>query len=153
MILDRLAKPTEVIRPGMQVSSFFERCIRYNVSGLPYVNEQGILCGRLSMRHLFRETCIPPYLLRTAHFLGDDIDAVNIPHQQAFDLLARSVDSFVLKQYAFASPNSPIIKGLAMMEQFGTNYIFIVDGSDYHGIVTRQDIARRMIEATKDFIL
>ena len=153
MILDKLAHPTDVMRSGDKVRDFFEKCTESSVPGLPYVDASGRVIGRISMRHIFRERCIPRYILNSAHLLGDDIHEVNIPSQSAFELLQQPIDDFVLKQFASASPNSPIIKGLAIMEKYTTTYIFIMDGEEYQGIVTRRDIARRMVEATGDFTL
>ncbi len=153
MILDKLAHPTQVMRFGDKVRDFFERCTECGVPGLPFVDGSGRVVGRVSMRHIFRERCIPRYILDSAHLLGDDIHEVNIPSQSAFELLEQPVEGFVLKQYAHATPNSPIIKGLAIMEKLSTNYIFIMEGEEYQGIVTRRDIARRMVEATRDFSL
>jgi CBS domain-containing protein len=153
MILDKLARPTPSLGFGDKVRDCFEMCAEYGVPGLPFVDDSGLVVGRLSMRHIFRERCIPRYILDSAHLLGDDIHEVNIPSQSAFELLELPVDAFVLKQYAYATPQSPIIKGLAIMEKLSTNYIFIMEGEQYHGIVTRRDIARRMVEASRDFSL
>ena len=151
MILDKLAKPTQVIRSGMKVGAFFQQCVEHDVAGLPFVNHAGEVVGRISMRHIFKQTCIPKYVLDAAHLLGDDIEEVNIPRQRAFDLLEQPVDGFLLNRFPSARPSSPVIKGLAIMEQQGSSYIFIIDDDGYQGIVTHQDIARRMIEHTKNF--
>lgn len=147
MKLENLAIPTDVMRQGMHVSDFLRECVKRDVPGIPYVDEQGVIAGRISIRHCFKESCVPHYIINAAHLLGDNIDSVNIPDVAASELLQSPVERFLLAQYPAASSSSPVIKGLAIMEQLNTSYIFLIDGGNYRGVVTRMGIARRIIEA------
>lgn len=153
MKLENLAIPTDVIRPGMTVGDFLEECVKQDVPGIPYVNEQGVIVGRISIRHCFKESCVPHYVINAAHLLGDDIDSVDIPNVAASKLLQSPVEPYVLKKYPVASSSSPVIKGLAIMEQMNTSYIFLIDKGEYRGVVTRMGIARRIIEASGRVLL
>ena len=145
MHLSKLAKPTPVIKAGMLLMDFFRFTVEHNVKGLPYVDESGKIIGRLSLRHCFRETCLPHYVIHAAHMLGDSIDAVDLPRIKASEILSQPVESFVKSDYAVASSKSPIVKGLAIMEQLDTSYIFLVDDGKYEGIVTHMAIAKRVL--------
>jgi hypothetical protein len=148
MDLRNLAIPTAVIHPGARVREFFAECVRRDVPGVPYVDEQGVIVGRLSIRHSFKQSCIPRWVINAAHVLGDGIHAVNIPHVQAKALLDEPVERHLLRGFASSSSHSPIVKGLAIMEQENTSYIFLIDEGVYKGVVTHMAIARRMMEST-----
>lgn len=149
MVLENLAIPTDVIRPGARVRDFLAECIRCNVPGLPYVNDAGQIVGRLSLRHCFKTSCIPLYLIEAAQVLGDDIQEVNIPEGRAEEFLNEPVERHLLKPMARTSSRSPLIKGLAIMEKFNTGYIFLIDDGVYKGIVTHLEIAQRVIEHSR----
>lgn len=153
MNLHNLAIPTAVIHPGSRIQDFFETCLIYGAPGLPYVDATGTIVGRLSIRHVFKCTCIPDYVLRAAHLLGDNIESVNVPRVQVSHLLQEPVEKYVLKEYAVASSHTPVVKGLAIMEQLNTNYLFVIDENDYKGIVTHMAIAHRVIEQTDNLEL
>ncbi len=153
MILDHIAIPTAVMRREHRVEDFFAECVRRDVPGLPFVNDQGEITGRISIRHVFKETCIPHWAIRAAHVLGDRIDAVNIPHVRAREILAEPVEKYRLPAFASSTPRSPIVKGLAIMEQVNTSYIFLIDDGQYTGIVTHMKIARQLMEKAGNVIL
>lgn len=153
MILDNLAIPTAVMHSGDRVSDFFAECVRRDVPGLPFVSGQGEITGRISIRHIFKETCVPHWAIRAAHVLGDRIDAVNIPHVRARQILDEPVDHYVLPEFASSTSQSPIVKGLAIMEQVNSSYIFLIDDGRYAGIVTHMKIASRLMDRAGDVVL
>jgi hypothetical protein len=146
IILENLAIPTGVMRSGSTVRDFFTEALRCRVPGLPYVDAKGRITGRLSIRHCFKQSAIPHYLIDSAHLLGDDIHEVNITHSDLPKFLATPVEQFLLKPMALTSSRSPLIKALAIMEHFNTSYIFLIDGIEYRGIVTHMEIAHRLLE-------
>ena len=150
MRLENLAQPTATIRAGMSVGDFMAECVRSNVRGLPYVDGAGRVVGRLSIRHCFRETCIPDFVVKAAHVLGDAIQAVNIPPVAARDILDRPVEPLVLDSFAHAGSNAPVMKALAIMEQLNTSYLFVIDEGKYRGIVTHMAIAGRMLAVARE---
>ncbi len=147
MDLLNLAVDTRVIRPGAQVRTVFEACVHNNVSALPYMDAQGVITGKLSIRHIMKHA-IPDHVVRMAHVLGDNIDAVNIPPVAVEGLLARPVEEFLLEP-VIVSRHTRVIKALAMMEYHNTSYLFVVDEGKYEGIVTRMSIAWRMLETSE----
>jgi CBS domain-containing protein len=48
------------------------------------------------------------------------------------------------------SPNSSLVKALALMELHNTSYIFLMDNNDYRGIVTRMVVAKRMLQCVRE---
>jgi len=115
---------TRVAHARATVGDVFEECVACNVSGLPYCDAEGRITGRVSLRHTLKKTCVPDYVVSGAHMLGDAIKAVRIPNEFVRELLDRP---------------------LAIMEQLNTDYVFVVDGGKYLGIVTRRGIASLML--------
>jgi len=136
---------TRVAHARATVGDVFEECVACNVSGLPYCDAEGRITGRVSLRHTLKKTCVPDYVVRGAHMLGDAIKAVRIPNEFVRELLDRPVEPFILREYASMPPGAPTIKALAIMEQLNTDYVFVVDGGKYLGIVTRRGIASLML--------
>ena len=144
MHLSKLAVPTPVIKAGMKLADFYRIAVEFNVKGLPYVDSKGTIIGRLSLR--YKKTCLPSYMIDAAHMLGDSIEAVNLPRVQASKILEQPVEDFVLSEYAVVTSKSPIVKGLAIMEQMGSSYVFLVDDGHYKGIVSHMAIAKKVLK-------
>ncbi|MEW8498715.1 MAG: CBS domain-containing protein, partial [Candidatus Thiodiazotropha taylori] len=89
--------------------------------------------------------CIPDDIIQGAHLLGDDIDHLDFPHIKAEDLMARSVDDFIYPDTVRLSANFQAIKALAIMEQYNTEYLFVTEGEDYQGVVTRMSVAGAIV--------
>jgi predicted transcriptional regulator len=60
--------------------------------------------------------------------------------------MASPVETFLLENIPSVSPRSTIVKALALMEVHNSSYIFLIENGVYEGVVTRQVIARRMLE-------
>jgi len=146
MVLENLAVPTGVIRPGAMMRDFLAECVRCKVPGLPYLNDQGEIVGRLSLRHSFKSRCIPHFLIDAAQVLGDDIHEVDMSRERVQAFLNEPVERHLLKPMARTSSRSSLTKGLAIMEKFNTSYIFLIDDDLYKGIVTHLEIAQRLLE-------
>lgn len=149
MKLEHLAIATGVMRKGMTVRDFFEECARCNVAGLPYVNDQDKVVGRISIRDVYKHMAIPDHLIRVAHMLGDHTDRLDLPEMKVMENLALPVESYLLENIPSVSPESSIVKALAIMEMFNTSYIFLIEDGDYKGVVTRMVIAHRMLLCVK----
>ena len=150
MKLSNIAIPTQVVRAGMTLRQAFDICVLCNVPGVPFVDDRGHIIGRVSIRDSLKKTCIPEYLIKAAHMLGDDLGDVTIPEVHAREVLSHHVEHYMLESTNTVSSESPIIKGLAIMEQNGTDYLFLVDDGQYKGVVTRMGIAQRIVEAVPD---
>jgi predicted transcriptional regulator len=145
MKIKHISIPTRVARPGMTVGEVMRECVEKDVPGIPYVDAQGELAGRFSVRHLFLLCCIPSDILHGAHLLGDDIEHLDFPHIKSEELMAKMVDQFIFPDAIRLSPNFHTIKALAIMEQFNTEYLFVSEGDDYQGVVTRMSIAKAIL--------
>lgn len=140
---------TGVARAGMTIAEVFDECVASNVPGIPFCNESDRVVGRVSIRHTLKHTCIPEYMVKAAHLLGDDIEHLSTFHIQPQEILKMPIDPLVLKEIASVTPRSPIIKALAIMESFNSGYIFLIDSDKYQGIVTRMGIAKLLLETVR----
>ena len=145
MKLEHLSIATGVMRKGMTLRDFFEECVRCNVPGLPYVDDQERIVGRISIRDVYKHMAIPDHLIRVAHLLGDKTNQLDLPEMKVSETLKLPVETFLLENIPSVSPRSSIVKALAIMEMFNTSYIFLIEDGRYCGLVTRMVIAHRML--------
>jgi CBS domain-containing protein len=148
MKLQNIAIPSGVAQSGMTVRDVFRECVRCQVPGIPFRDAEGRIVGRVSIRHTLRQSCIPDFMAQHAHLLGDeyDVECLNMPERRSRAVLRMPVDPFVLDQLPSITSHSPVLKALALMEEFDTGYIFVIDDDEYKGVVTLLGIARRMLE-------
>jgi predicted transcriptional regulator len=147
MELNSLIIPTGMARPGMTVSEVFSECVRADVPGIPFQAADGSIAGKVSIRHILKETCIPHFMVRHAHLLGDEMRHLGISKEYVSEVLALEVDEYVLSKMAVVSSNTAISKALAVMEGANTGYLFVVDDGEYKGVVSIMGIARTMLES------
>lgn len=137
---------TRVARAGMSVREVFEECVAKNVPGIPFVNDDGDVVGRISVRHTLKNSCIPDFMVTGAHLLGDTLKNVQFPEGLAHQLLRLPCEQFLLEPIGEVNSRSPVVKALSVMEQKNSGYIFIIDEGRYIGIVKRMGIAALMLE-------
>lgn len=65
--------PTGIALPGMTVGEVFSECVRSDVPGIPFQTADGSITGKVSIRHILKETCIPHFMVKHAHLPGDDM--------------------------------------------------------------------------------
>ncbi len=130
----------------MTIKDVFEECVRRQVPCLPFVDEQGRVTGRVAIRHVLKYACIPDFMVAHADLLGDKLDCLTVPEEHARAVLRMPADRFVSGDNATITPSSPVVKALALMERHKTNYLFVIEGGTYKGIVTIDGIAKRMLE-------
>ena len=146
MELENLIIPTATSHSGMTVADVFRECVRSNVPGIPFQDETGHIIGKVSIRHVLKETCIPDYLIKHSHLLGDSFTQLNIPDDHVQYVLSLEIDPFVLTKMAVASSSTPIAKALAIMEGNDATYMFIIDDGVYKGMVSIMGISKAMLE-------
>jgi len=145
MKLEHLSIATGVMRKGMTLRDFFEECVRCNVPGLPYVDDQDRIVGRISIRDVYKHMAIPDSVIKVAHLLGDRTDQLDLPEMKVSETLRMPADTYLLDNIPGVSPRSSIVKALAIMEMYNTSYIFLIENGKYNGLVTRMVIAHRML--------
>lgn len=145
MKIKLISIPTKVARPGMTVGEVMRECVDKDVPGIPFMDAEGTLSGRFSVRHMFLLCCIPSDIIQGAHLLGDDIGDIDFPHIKADELMAKKVDEYIFPDAIRLSPNFQAIKALAIMEQYNTEYLFVTEGEEYQGVVTRRSIAKAIV--------
>ena len=150
MRLERLATMTGFMRHGMTVRDFFQESVRCNVPGLPYVDDQDRIVGRISIRDVYKRIAVPDNLLSLADAMGDQTDKLELPEIRVMEIMASPVEMFLLENIPSVSPRSTIVKALALMEVHNSSYIFLIDNGVYQGVVTREVIARRMLKCVQE---
>jgi CBS domain-containing protein len=144
--LERLAITTETMCAGMTLRHFFEEAVRSNVPGLPFVDDNNRITGRVSVRDVFKHIAVPPSIVSLAGAVGDKTDRLDMSEKKVLRALAYPVEKYVLDNVPAVSPYSSLVKALAIMEAYNTHYIFLVENHEYVGVVTRMVIAERMLE-------
>ncbi len=144
---------TKVMHKRMTLRDFFEEVARSNVPGLPYVNEENRIVGRLSVRDVFKHIAIPDAMLGLADAMGDQTDRLDLSERKVLKAFALPVENYVLENIPHVSPYSSIVKALTIMEAHNTHYIFLIEDREYKGVVTRMVIANRMLECLKEMEL
>lgn len=141
-----LIKPTGIAHPGMSVQEAFRLCVEADVPGIPFKDAAGKMCGKVSIRHILKVTCIPDFMVQHSHLLGDAIHHLAIPREQVSDVLGLKIDDFVISTVAVATSKTSFAKALAIMEDRDTTYLFVCDDGVYKGIVSVMGIAKAMID-------
>jgi CBS domain-containing protein len=150
MILRDIAVPTALATPGMLVADLFYECIRSQMPGLPFRDASGRISGKASIRHILKMTCLPDYLTRHSHILGDNMDHLRLPEMHSRQVLTQTIDDFILPTLPQVNSSAPISKALAIMEQHHTTYLFIIDGNNFFGAVSIMSLAAEMLKLSAD---
>jgi CBS domain containing-hemolysin-like protein len=129
---------------------FFEEAVRCNVPGLPYVNAQDQIIGRISIRDVYKRIAVPDNLLLFADALGDQTDNLDLAEMKVMEMMQMPVEDFLLENMPAVSPRSSIVKALALMELHNSSYVFLIEDGAYIGVVTRMVIAQRMMACVNE---
>lgn len=84
----------------MLVSDLFRECVRAQMSGIPFRYASG---RGASIRHIPKMTCLPDYLIKHSHILGDGIQHVRLP-----EILGQTIDAFILPDLPWANSGAPV---------------------------------------------
>ena len=133
--------PTLVARSGMSVREFFEECSRVSSPGLPYCDDSGSICGRVTLKNILMRSCLPEFMVELAMVLGEQLSHMQDMATETTQLLDSPVDSYVQEPHISLTSDSPAVKALAMMGKSDTSYVFVVDNGIYQGVVTIQSLA------------
>ena len=145
MNLNDVLIPTRVAYSGMTIGEVFEECIAKGVQAIPFQNAEGVIIGRISMRHVFRLAYLSTDVLNAAHLLGDQLNHLDMSEVNVRELFNQPAERYLIDNIPTLTPRSPLIKAIAIMEKYNTSYIFVFDG-EYKGIVTRFGIARILLK-------
>lgn len=150
MKLEHLAIATGLMRRGMTMRDFFEEAVRCNVPGLPYVDAQERITGRISIRNVYKRIAVPDNLLLFADALGDRTDNLDLPEMKVMEMMRMPAENFLLENMPTVSPRSSVVKALALMELHNSSYVFLIEDGAYVGVVTRMVIAMRMMACVSE---
>ncbi len=149
MKIENVLIPTGVATADMLIRDVFAECVRAQVPAIPFRDKNGELVGRVSLRDTLRKSCIPEFMVEMADVLGDQMSCVEDAEKKAREVLCHKAEEIFLTDFHSLPGATSMIKTLAVMEKYNTNYVFIIDDGLYKGVVTTLAIARRMVELDK----
>jgi CBS domain-containing protein len=149
MELNNLIIPTGIARPGMTVGEVFHECVQADVPGIPFQGVDGRIIGKASIRNVLKETCIPNFMVKHAHLLGDELRHLSITDDYIKEFLAYQIDPFILPTVDVINSATSISKALAVMERADSTYLFVIDNEQYRGVVSIMGYARAMLMKNK----
>ena len=104
------------------------------------------IVGRVSIRDIFKRIAVPSSYLRLVDAIGDETNRLDMSEKRILESVGQHVEHYVLDSIPCVSPASSLVKALAIMEAYNTQYIFLIEEGKYMGIVTRMVIARRLLD-------
>jgi predicted transcriptional regulator len=136
---------SRVADSGTTVRELFEECARANLPGLPFCDDQGQIVGRVTLKNVLKQSCLPEYMVELAHVLGERFSHMEDMCTDIIHLLDKPVTPFVQQPHLSLESDSTAVKALAMMEQSDTSYILVVDQGHYLGTVTIHSLANTLV--------
>jgi len=73
MEISSLLIATGIAHAGMTVGQVFGECVKADVRGIPFQEGNGAITGKISIRHILKEKCIPDFMVKHSHLLGDEL--------------------------------------------------------------------------------
>jgi CBS domain-containing protein len=144
MKIDQIMITTKTATGDMSVREFVMECTRANIPGLPFTTPSGRISGRVTLKNVFKTSCLPDYIVETARILGDQLNCLDDIEGKTKEMMDSPVESFMQEPHLEIEADAAALKALAMMEQADTSYIFVVDEGRYRGVVTIQSLARKL---------
>ena len=151
MKLSRIIIPTLLARPSFTMREALQECVTRGVPGIPVADGDRIV-GRFSIRNAFLVASIPMDMIKAAHLLGEDLEHLELPHHRVREFLAMPIAGAALDEVVHVRSTAQVITALAMMEKSNSSYLFAIDRGEYKGVITRQDIARMVLQAPEDLL-
>lgn len=144
---------SEVARPGMLVSEAMQHCLDAKIPGIPFYNADNKIVGKVSLKYLLVRTCVPKDMRAYAHLISDAALSSQVGNaiEKLKPLMNRSVDDFVLSEFVYAAPNTPLYKALALMDKYRTGYFFVLDKNHYLGALTMQSLTQHMLDMVRAY--
>jgi CBS domain-containing protein len=133
LLKDIMIKPVKVVRESDDFHVVKDKLETFDIRHLPVVDEDGILVGLMTQRHLFK--IHSPRKLESGDWYYDK----------------EALDNFILKNVMIKEPftlgpNSTLEEAMQTMSQFKYGCVIVVDESRRPcGIVTRNDILKVLL--------
>ena len=150
MDLQRVLIKTITIQPGMSVRDVFTECGKLHIHALPYMDQDGVISGRLTLKNIMKFSCLPEHMVELAHLLGNQMSCIDNAEEKAREIICNPIEPYVRKLGETITSSEPLIKALAIMERNETSYIFVIDEGEYKGQITIQGIAQVMSNMDND---
>ena len=146
MKLHDLLIPTGIAKEEMKVRDVFRLCLDAGVPAVPFMDHQGKLVGYAGLESVMHKGCLPNYMVELATVLGNDLSCISNAEQKVQEVMSSPINLYVTKPIRAVSSDAPVIKALAILEKFNSNFLFVFDGDVYRGVITAAGIAQKMID-------
>ncbi|MDJ0805778.1 MAG: CBS domain-containing protein [Gammaproteobacteria bacterium] len=146
MNLSDVVIPTGVVRAGMTFEDGVRVCVEKGVPGIPYVDQNGDIIGRFSLRHAFRMACVSNSAFVGGQLLGDDIDYFTNTSMDVASVKLEPVEGYLLDDSIQLEKDAGIEQILQRMEDYNTGYLFLEQDGCYLGVITRIGVAQLILE-------
>ena len=148
--IENVIQSTPTIYLGETLQLFFERCVESRVPALPCMDNSGCIIGFVSLKKVMGQDCLPNYLVELAGILHNDMHCTHQVMDKIHTLLGKNVDAYVSKPIHFVDSKTILIRAVALMEEYDSDYLFVADDArtpecDYKGLVTRLSVAEKML--------
>jgi CBS domain-containing protein len=146
-----MTSPTITITPGATVRQAITIMLDKHVSGLPIVDENGVLAGIVSEGDLLRRSEIgterhrPKWL---EFLLGPGRSASDYVHSHS-----RRIADLMTSDPVAVEEHASLEEVVALMEKNGIKRVPVLRGGVVVGIVTRTDLLRAFIKATQEPVI
>jgi CBS-domain-containing membrane protein len=139
--------PSGVARAGMPILNAVKECLQHNLPGIPFCDDSGMIVGRVSIKNLLIQNCIPADVRKHADLLSDHAqqDLSGAQHKIK-QLMETPVDAYVIAPIPSVSPSSPVFKALGIIDKYNSSYIFVEQNGRYLGTMTLTHIVKTMLD-------
>lgn len=145
---DIMTREVITVAPGTPVPTIARLMRDHGVSGLPVVDEEGVLLGLVTEKDLIARNArvhFPTFI----NILGAVV-AVEVPHfrRDIEHFLAATAEELMSKNVGTVHPDTPLEDVATLMVERGYNPVPVVDGAGrVVGIISRSDLVALMARA------
>ncbi len=115
----------------------------YNISGLPVVNDEGIIIGIISEKDLFR--ILYPNYSEFYTNPGAYLD-LEIRESEIKSVKWKPVTDFMVNDVITVKPDDLIMKAGSLMLSKGVNRLVVMEDGELKGILSRRDIFKNILQ-------
>ncbi len=115
----------------------------HRISGVPIVNDDGLMVGTVSEKDLFR-IMFPFYKSYYEH--PESYTDFEAREQKIDEIRAHPVSSFMTREVIVVEPDAPIMRAGALMLAHHIHRMPVVEDGKVVGIVTRENIYREILK-------
>ncbi len=145
--VDIMTKKVKTLTEDATLREAAEQMVWHKISGLPVVNDAGVLVGIITEADLMsedkRKAAIPRMALYGLYIIPEEL--LEKSYHEGFSLMVKDV---MTKKVITAGPDAYVEELAEIMVHKGINRIPIVEDGKLVGVVSRNDILKAMSNAS-----